>query len=201
MVAVPDLPNAQRALQEQPQRQVRQLGLRDGRDGRVAELDDLLALFVPILVLAGDRFVVVRELERLEHQRRQDVFDPLRTARPEVLSRRLQDLVLHVEMLGLEKVDEATDDALLFSEVVGVQSVRWLIFLIFNQRRQHRQNVIDLLVRRDHRLVLQNVHHQVQRQTFARRVVEALQQPREEFQVEDRQHVVVEVDADAEQAR
>lgn len=67
MVLKADLPCGQRPLQEEAQRQLRQLRLDKSTDGLMGEGEDLLTLLLPLVILKAERGEGVKQEGRRTH--------------------------------------------------------------------------------------------------------------------------------------
>mmetsp|Transcript_25412 Transcript_25412/g.88678 ORF Transcript_25412/g.88678 Transcript_25412/m.88678 type:complete len:698 (+) Transcript_25412:734-2827(+) len=142
---------ALRALQEQPQRQLR-VRARQRRADLVHELEHLPRRQRRRLARELAGLDAPCQVERAEDERRQRVRDAARAAVPEELASRSVDAEQHVGVVVLHEVHEARHELLLRLERVVALRLGRRVVLVLHQRAQERQQPRDDVHRVQHRL-------------------------------------------------
>ena len=184
------------SLEEQAERQ---LGGQLGRHERVyrlkAELEYLAALHGPHLVAGRLVLVAVGELVGAEHNGRQREADALLARVAELLAGRLEYKKLLVRVLGAHQMNEACHERLLVHKVLVVLLVVGRhVVRVDDERTDYLQDAVDLLGRGEHGLVVERVVEQVLADELASDVVEVLVESGEVLDLQQVEHVLVQVD-------
>ena len=184
------------ALEEEAEADLKVVGLEEGGGGLVGELEDLLALLGPELVLALELLVAEGEPEGGDEERGQGELDAV-AAGAKLLPDGGEEEVLLVRHLVVEEVDHAGDEVLLLGKLVlrGVD----LTVLVADQGADELEKLVGVVSLVDDGVVLEHVLNEARGNTFAGRVGEVGEEGRVVLQLEQGQDAVEAVNRDGQQ--